>query len=98
MNTTTTVPKAAAMPADEAEHDGGRSGTIEVPLKFRFPIEKVGRDRVVMIVPAGFPGIPMLNPQFTERFDLVDSEIKDCERMILRRIAIVPEGCSPIAS
>jgi hypothetical protein len=34
----------------------------------------------------------MLDDQFSIDMHLSDSEIRDCERAILRRIAIVPEG------
>lgn len=59
-------------------------------FNFRFPVEQVGKQGVVVKVPRG-NGAPVLHSDFMQVMQLSDKEIRKAEVAALRSIAIIEE-------
>jgi len=65
-----------------------------IQYKFRFPAKQTGPFSIELEIRRG-GGPPVLNTQFCEQMQLSDAEADKAEELVLRSIAILPEGVEP---
>lgn len=60
-----------------------------IPIKFRWPLKQTGPKEIVIEVPTGPNGAPILSMEFIKQEQLTDREIDVAENQVLRAIAII---------
>jgi hypothetical protein len=68
----------------------------KMTVLFRFPVKQFNPYQVDIQVPRGPNGVAIIDPRFAEMYGLTDAEIEEAENRVIRAIAILPEGTTPL--